>query len=80
MRPEDVRHWARGRRAAEERDLDSRGLAADPRAAWRQALSLFALLDRMVGWPVPQDDVRRREDRAAAQAWTKLRAAHRRQP
>jgi hypothetical protein len=78
MRAEDVRRWAEARRSAEEHELRSAGAAPEPQAAWLSALSLFSLLGRMVGWPVPPDPIREREDATAAQAWTKLRAAYRR--
>jgi hypothetical protein len=77
MRAEDVRRWAEQRRAAEEagRAADD-GRPVDPHVSWRQALSLIALIGRSVGWPVPPDEVRRREDEQAASAWQRLRAVY----
>ena len=78
MRAEDVRRWADNWRAAEERSRRSGEPALEPAVAWRQALSLFALVGRLVGWPVEPDQIRRREYAAAAETWTRLRAAYRR--
>ncbi len=74
MRAEDARRFVEAHRAVE--DCERRpGAAASPEACWQQALSLFALLGRMVGWPVEPDEIRRREDAAAAEVWARLRAA-----
>jgi hypothetical protein len=78
MRAEDVHRWAASWRAVEERSRYSGGAPLEPAAAWRQALSLFALVGRLIGWPVEPDDIRRREDALAVQAWQRLRAASRR--
>ena len=78
MRAEDVRRWADNWRAAEERSRRSSEPSLEPAVTWRQALSLFALMGRLVGWPVEPDEIRRREDRSAAQAWMRLREAYRR--
>jgi hypothetical protein len=79
MRADDVRRWVGARQAAEQRERLSASATPEPAVAWRQALSLFALVGRMVGWPIEPDPLRRREDAAAAEAWRRLRAAHRRQ-
>ena len=77
MRASDVRRWVEGRREAEARDLASLQPAGDAQRSWSQALALFALLGRMVSWPVPPDDIRRREDAEVASAWAKIRSASR---
>jgi len=77
MRAEDVRRWMEARRAVEELERRSAGPPPDPAVSWRQALSLFALVGRMVGWPVEPDGIRQREDASAVEAWTKLRAGYR---
>jgi hypothetical protein len=75
-----VRRWMAARRAAEGYERRLAGPAAEPGVCWRRTLSLFALLGRMIGWPVPPDDLRRREDASAADAWLRLREAYRRRP
>ena len=77
MRADELRRWAASRRSAEEHEFEASQPAPDPETSWRQALSLFALLGRMVGWPVPPDAVRSREDAQAFDAWTRLRRAYR---
>jgi len=77
MQADDLRRWIESRRAADEHGRPAARLA-EPAESWRQALSLIALVGRMVGWPVPPDEVRRREDSIAGQAWMKLRAGYRR--
>jgi len=62
------------RRAVEGFERSVAGGAIPPGQAWEQTLSLFALLGRMVGWPVAPDAVRRSEEAAAADAWKRLRA------
>jgi hypothetical protein len=74
----DVREWIAARRALEDHERRSVGPASPPDVSWRQALSLLALVDRMIGWPVPTDEVRRREDAVAADAWRRLRIRFRR--
>jgi hypothetical protein len=76
MRPEDLRRWVAGQRAAEDRQRDEPcGAALPPALVWSQALSLINLVGRLVGWPPPEDDVRRRETRHASEQWARLRAA-----
>jgi hypothetical protein len=77
MRPEDLRRWVEGHRAAEEagRAADD-GRLVEPRVSWEQALSLLALVGRSIGWPVPPDEVRQREDERAASAWRRVRAVY----
>ena len=78
MRQEDLRRWVSAQRAVEARER--RDLAAqppEPEVAWNQALSLIALLGRLIGWPPPEDETRRREDEYASAQWTRLRAAYR---
>jgi hypothetical protein len=74
MHAEQLRRWVEARRFVEDFQRRSAN-APEPRVAWAQALSLFALLGRMTGWPVEPDDIRRREDELARQAWTRLHAA-----
>ena len=78
MRGDDVRRWVDARRAVEECERRAGAAPPDPAVAWRQALSLIALVGRMVGWPVESDHIRRREDALAAEAWTRLRAGYKR--
>jgi len=73
MADQDIRRWVEARRAAEAFELREAPPALDPQASWRHTLDLMALLGRMVGWPVPEDEVRRRENEAAAAAWDRLR-------
>jgi hypothetical protein len=77
MQAEDLRLWVDGRRFVEEYE---RRLAVpeEPEVSWQRALSLFALLDRMIGWPVAPDEIRRHEDETAERAWMRLREDYRR--
>jgi hypothetical protein len=74
MHPDDVRRWVEARRFVEEHDRRA-AESMEPEVSWRQALSLFALVGRMIGWPVAPDEIRRRENASAEQAWMRLRAA-----
>jgi hypothetical protein len=74
MRAGELRRWVEARRSVEEFERSAAAGAIPPGQAWEQALSLFALLGRMVGWPVAPDEVRRREEAASADAWKRLRA------
>lgn len=78
MRAEDLQRWADAWRAVEERSRWCDAVPPEPEVAWRRALSLFALVGRLIGWPVEPDDIRRREDASAAETWARLRAAYRR--
>jgi hypothetical protein len=75
MQADELRRWVDARRATDEQERRT-ARPAGPAKSWQQALSLIALVGRMVGWPVPPDEVRRREDSSAGQAWTKLRAGY----
>ena len=77
MLARDVREWIGARQALEALERRSAAPAPPPDVSWRQALSLLALVDRMIGWPVPPDAVRRREDAVAADAWRRLRTRYR---
>jgi hypothetical protein len=77
MLARDVREWIEARRALEAHEHRSAAPALPPDVSWRQALSLLALVDRMIGWPVPPDAVRQREDAVAADAWRRLRGGFR---
>lgn len=76
MRPEDVRRWAAGWRAAEARERqEHRQAGPAPDAAIAGALALIALAGRLHGWPPPDDVVSRREDVDGYRRWARLRAA-----
>jgi hypothetical protein len=78
MKSEDLRRWVEGHRAAEQAgQAADDGRPVEPPVSWAQALSLLALLGRSIGWPVPPDEVRRREDEQAALAWERLRRTYR---
>ena len=80
MERDDLRRWVEARRFVEILGQRPGGPPPDPRQSWQQGLSLLGLLGRTVGWPVPADDIRRRDDAVAVEAWTRLRATflHRR--
>jgi hypothetical protein len=75
MQRDEVRRWIESRRMVDEFDRCHAHSAPDPARCWQQSLSLIALVGEMIGWPVPPDDIRRRDDEIAAVAWRKLRAA-----
>jgi hypothetical protein len=78
MRAEDVRRWIAGRQAAEAREREeARERGASVPAAIASALALTALAGRLHGWPFPEDDLSRREEARARDAWARLRAAAR---
>jgi len=73
MPPEDLRRWVGNQRAAQERVRESAreaGFVQDPIQA---ALDLIELASALHGWPVPEDEVRQREDEHAREAWARLR-------
>jgi len=74
MQAEDLRRWVEARRFVEEHQRRP-ATPKEPEVSWRQALSLFALVGRLIGWPVDPDDIRRREDASAEQTWVRLRIA-----
>jgi len=80
MRAGELRRWVEARRSVEEFERSAAAAGIPPGRAWEQALSLFALLGTMVGWPVAPDDVRRREEAAATDAWQRLRARSENRP
>lgn len=76
MKAEDVRRWLGGRRAAAERERREAATAPLPgEAGIARALALIALAGRLHGWPLPEDERSRREDRQAYDAWARLRRA-----
>lgn len=76
MQREDLRRWVAGHRAAQQREREEAfATGPQPKAAIASALALVALAGRLHGWPIPEDDVDRREDAAARAAWDHLRAA-----
>jgi hypothetical protein len=70
--PEDIRRWMAGRRAAERREREERR-AVDPQAAFRRGLAMIALASRLHGWPRPESETDRRQDREAYARWARLR-------
>jgi hypothetical protein len=75
MDPEDLRAWVASRRAAAERERQElRDKGPDPEFAIRSALDLLALTEELHGWPVPEDEVTRREDLQMWENWARVRA------
>ncbi len=73
--PDDLRRWVANQRAAARRERQAArgdGFARDP---IRSALDLIAVAGDRCGWPVPEDEVRRREDELARRSWARLREA-----
>jgi len=78
MDPHELRRWVASRRAAEEREREElRAQGPDPAFAIRSALALADLAESLHGWPVPEDEVSRREDEQARDDWMRVRAAMR---
>ena len=70
--PEEIRRWMAGRRAAARREQDElRPL--DPEVAFGRGLAMIALASRFHGWPLPESERDRREDREAYDRWATLR-------
>ena len=71
----DIRRWVAAHRAAEERErAEMRAAGPRPAEAIARALGLIAMAGRLHGWPVPEDDVSRREDALMYERWASLRA------
>jgi hypothetical protein len=73
--PEDLRRWVENQRAAQEREREAAresGYAADPVQA---GFDLIDLAAEVLGWPIPEDEVRRRETEHAREQWARLRKA-----
>jgi hypothetical protein len=76
MDPDELRRWVASRRAAQAREWEEqRSKGPDSEFAFRSALALVALTGRLHGWPVPEDDVTRREDEKARDSWSRVRLA-----
>ena len=74
---EELKRWVAARRAAEDRELAEVGEnPPSVREAVAAALALVALCGRLIGWPVPEDAVRARENEQARQSWATLRARY----
>ena len=61
-----------GRRAAGRRERHEYRLI-DPQTALHRGLAMIALASRLHGWPLPESDRDRRQDREAYARWVKLR-------
>ncbi len=61
-----------GRRAAARRERDELQ-APDPEVALRRGLAMIALASRLHGWPLPESERDRRQDREAYDRWATLR-------
>ncbi len=73
---QDLRRWVQGHRAAQQREREEAiATGPQPEVAIASALALVALAGRLHGWPIPEDEVDRREDAATRVAWDRLRAA-----
>jgi hypothetical protein len=79
MRAEDLRRWVENQRAAEARVREEqRRRGPRPQEAIAGALDLTAVAARLHGWPLPEDDVSRREDERLYDCWHRLRQRLRR--
>jgi hypothetical protein len=56
MQTEDLRRQVETRRFVEEYERRS-AVPEEPETSWQRTLSLFALLGRMIGWPVAPNDM-----------------------
>ncbi|HVF58491.1 MAG TPA: hypothetical protein VNJ70_01560 [Thermoanaerobaculia bacterium] len=75
MEPQDLLRWVEARRAADERErLERRERGVDRERSVRAALSLIAFAGRLHGWPLPENEVRRREDALVQESWMRLRS------
>jgi hypothetical protein len=70
--PEEIRRWMAGRRAAARRER-AELRAPDPEVAFRRGLAMIALASRLHGWPPPESERDRRQDREAYDRWARLR-------
>lgn len=72
---ENLRCWVEQRRAAaelERREARVRGYHPNPIAA---GIELMALAQHLLGWPIPEDATRRRENEQKWESWARLRQA-----
>ena len=74
MLREEMRRWIDSRRAAERRErLEHAVSAVDSAASFEGAVDLIRLAARLHGWPLPEDEPRRRETELARDRWMRLR-------
>lgn len=75
MRPDDLRRWVDGYRAAQEVERrEAMTVGPEPGTAIASALALVALAGRLHGWPIAPGEADRRESAAARASWDRLRA------
>lgn len=75
MQPDEIRRWILARRGAERREYEElRGSPISSLDSVRRALALIALAGRAIGWPLSEDPVSEREDRAGYERWVRLRS------
>ena len=74
--PTSLRAWLAAKRAGEDRERQElRDRGPRPAEAIAGALALIRLARALQGWPIPEDEVSRREDQRAAATRAKLRVA-----
>ncbi len=77
MQSAQLRSWVSARRLAERRDLREKYVNDSRTGSHLQdPLAAVALMGAALGWPVPENAVRRRQNELAREAWTKLRAQY----
>jgi hypothetical protein len=73
--PADIRRWVEQRRGAQRREEEElAGKVPPPEQAFARGLRLIALAGRLHGWPLPEDEASRQQDREGYARWARLRA------
>ena len=71
-----LRAWLDTRRAAERREREEvRGSPLPAQESFRRAMRLIVLSSELHGWPLPEDEHSREEDREGYRRWSRLRSA-----
>jgi len=70
----EFRRWLAGRRAGEERERqEARRHPMPAEQAIGSAVALAELVESLHGWPVPEDEVSRRENEGVRHTWLEIR-------
>ena len=72
MQPIELKAWVSARRLAEKRDLQEKKRSAIE-SGYQGSLAAIRFAGEVLGWPIPESPIRRRQDHEAREAWARLR-------